>query len=152
MMVHLESLIPKSSEKENLLYYMIYFIWFVVYIHTAGVYVDKLLSKLLFTHHRIKNEVNMMVYNQSFTWNYLKEENSLFQRSIFIIWARFTLLMVHMDKVITKQLPTECCAKKEVNMMLHLESLVPKSSKEENFLSHVIYFIWFVVYVHTAGV
>src|SRR5699024_7262744 len=95
MMVRLESLVPKSSKKEDFLHHMIYFIWFVVYVHTAGVYVDELLSKLLFTHHRSKNEVNMMV---------------------------------------------------------HLESLVPKSSKEENLLHHMIYFIWFVVYVHTAGV
>ena len=78
-MVHLESLVPKSSKEENLLYHMIYFVWFVVYVHTAGEYVDKLLSKLLFTHHRSKNEVNMTVYNQSFIWLYLKEENPLFQ-------------------------------------------------------------------------
>src|SRR5699024_1013974 len=95
MIMHLESLVPKFSKEENLLYHMIYFIWFVVYVHTAGVYVDQLLSKLLFTHHSIKNEVNMMV---------------------------------------------------------HLKSLVPKSSKKENLLHHMIYFIWFVVYVHTAGV
>src|SRR5699024_8202994 len=94
MMVHLESLIPKSSKEESPLYHMIYFIWFVVYVHTAGEYVDKLLSKLLFTHHRSKNEVNMMV---------------------------------------------------------HLESIIPKSSKEEIPLYHMIYFIRFVVYVHTAG-
>src|SRR5699024_9258999 len=79
MMVHLESLVPKSSKKENPLFHMIYFIWLVVYVHTAGVYVDKLLSKLLFTHHRSKNEVNMTLYNQSFIWEYLKEENPLFQ-------------------------------------------------------------------------
>src|SRR5699024_12861369 len=77
--VHLEILVPKSSKEENLLYHMIYFIWFVVYVHIAGEYVDKLIRKLLLTHHSIKNEVNMMVYNQSFIWNYLKEENSLFQ-------------------------------------------------------------------------
>src|SRR5699024_1335108 len=57
MIVHLESLMPKYSKEENLLYHMIYFIWFVVYVHTAGVYVDQLLSKLLLTHHSIKNEV-----------------------------------------------------------------------------------------------
>src|SRR5699024_9046959 len=79
MMVHLERLVPKSSKKENHLYQMIYFIWFVVSVHTAGENVDQLLSRLLFTHHSILNEVNMMVYNQSFIWNYLKEENSLFQ-------------------------------------------------------------------------
>src|SRR5699024_238015 len=79
MMVHLKSLVPKSSQEESLLYRMNYFIWFVVHVHTAGVYVGKLLSKLLFTHHRSKNEVNMTVYNQSFIWNYLKNENSLFQ-------------------------------------------------------------------------
>src|SRR5699024_3194340 len=79
MMVHLKSLIPKSSKEENPLYQMIYFMWFVVNVHTAGEYVDKLPSKLLFTHHRIKNEVNMMVYKKSFIWNYLKEQNSLFK-------------------------------------------------------------------------
>src|SRR5699024_5707620 len=79
MMVHLESLVPKSSEEESLLYRMIYFIRFVVHVHTAGVYEVKLLSKLLFTHHRSENEVNMTVYNQSFMWKYLKEENPLFQ-------------------------------------------------------------------------
>jgi len=105
-MVHLESLVPKSSKEENLLYHMIYLTWLVVYVHTAGVYVDKLFSNLLLTHHRSKNEVNMMAYNQSFIWKYLKEENPLFQWFIFIIWVRFTLLMVSMDKVYTKQLPT----------------------------------------------
>src|SRR5699024_9089247 len=85
MMVHLKSLVPKSSKKENPLFRMIYFIWFALYVHTAVEYVDKLLSKLLFTHCRIKNEVNMTLYNQSFIWNYLKEENPLFQSSIFII-------------------------------------------------------------------
>src|SRR5699024_9286536 len=60
--------------------------------------------------------------------------------------------MVHMDKVFAKKLPTWCCTKNEVNVMVHLESLVPKSSKKENLLHHVIYFIWLVVYVHTAGV
>src|SRR5699024_5847996 len=79
MMVHLESLGPKSSKEENLLYHMIYFIWFFVYVYIAGEYVDKLITKLLFTHHSIKNKVNMMVYNYSFIWNYLKEENPLFQ-------------------------------------------------------------------------
>src|SRR5699024_245985 len=79
MMVHLISLVPRRSKKENLLYHMIYFIWFVVYVHTAGVYEDKLLSKLLFTHHRSKNEVIMTVYDQSFIWKYLKEGNPLFQ-------------------------------------------------------------------------
>src|SRR5699024_2072495 len=79
MTVHFKSLVPKSSKKENLLHHMIYFIWFVVHVHTAGVYVDKLLSKLLFTHHRSKNEVNMTVCNQSFIRKYLKEENPLFQ-------------------------------------------------------------------------
>src|SRR5699024_5062122 len=106
MMVHHESLVAKSSKEENLLYHMIYFIWFVVYVHTAGVYVDKLLNKLMLTHHRGKNVVIMTVYNQSFIWKYLKEENPLFQCSIFIISARFTLLMVNINKVFTKQLPT----------------------------------------------
>src|SRR5699024_11211947 len=79
MMVHLESLVPKSSKEETLLFHMIYFIWFAVYVHTAGEYVDELLSKLLFTHHRSKNEVKTTVYNQSFIWKYLKDENMLFQ-------------------------------------------------------------------------
>src|SRR5699024_6248 len=81
MMVHLESLVPKSLKEENLLYHMIYFIWFVVYVLTAGVCVDKLLSKLLFTHHRSKSKVNMTVYNQSFIWKYRNAENPSFQRS-----------------------------------------------------------------------
>src|SRR5699024_1337369 len=75
MMVHLKSLIPKSSKEENPLYHMIYFVWFVVYVHTAGEYVDKLLSKLLFTHYRSKYEVNMTVYNQSLILKYLKEKD-----------------------------------------------------------------------------
>src|SRR5699024_10036085 len=47
------------------------------YVHTAGAYVDKLLSKLLFTHHRSKNEVNMTVYNQSFLRKYFKKRKPI---------------------------------------------------------------------------
>src|SRR5699024_9522421 len=77
MMVHLESLIPKSLKEENFLFNMIYFIWFVVSVHIAGVCVDKLLSKLLFTHHKSKDQVNMTVYNQSFIWEIFKRRKPI---------------------------------------------------------------------------
>src|SRR5699024_1538464 len=77
IMVHLESLVPKSLKEENFLFHMIYFIWFVVYVHTAGVYVKALLSKLLFTYDGSKNEVILTVYNQSFIWEIFKSRKPI---------------------------------------------------------------------------
>src|SRR5699024_1674348 len=128
-----ESLVPKSSKKEDFLHHMIYFIWFVVYVHTAGVYVDELLSKLFFTHHRSKNEVNMMVHLESLVPKSSKEENLLY-RMIYFIWfvVYVHTAVVYLGQRLSKLLFTHHSIKNEVNMTVYNQSFIWKYSKEEN--------------------